>query len=366
MGLDMFKRDRLRACTQKFYFRQARCITFAAAGLSFFVAASSVAQTTDAGVVAAQSRDVSQHLVAYGQVEPISVVPVGAAQAGVLTGLNVRPGMHVRAGEELASLGGPEIRAMLLQGEADVRSAQSQLDAAEKSLSIQREQLPSHLTTRQAVHQAVSAVAQAQTGLDNAQSRLNAVRQMTTISAPTDGTVIALASADGALIAAGQPILTLQPSHGLWLRAMYYGADLGSIRIGMSAQFTPADGSNPVAVKVSSVPGTLVVGGGESIAMVPVHGRATWLNGESGTVTLNLPPHKMIVLPTRALVLNQGEWWVMVQTSHGTRPQQVIPGPVEGWDTAIKSGLAPGTKVVVNDAYLLFHSGIAEHFQIPD
>ncbi len=366
MGLDMFTTGPSRVCTQKSCFRQARCITLATAGLALFVAASSLAQITDAGVVAAQSRELSQHLMAYGQVEPISVVPVGAAQAGVLIGLSVRPGMHVRAGQELAHLSGPAIRALLLQGEANVRSAQSQLDTAEKSLAIQREQLPSHLTTRQAVHQAVSAVAQARTGLDNARSRLNAVRQMTTISAPTDGIVIALASADGELVGPNQPILTLQPSNGLWLRAMYYGADLTAIHAGMNGKFTPADGSEPIAVRVSSVPGMLAPGGGESIAMVPVHGKAAWLNGESGTVTLNLPRRKLVAIPTRALVLNQGKWWVMVQTPHGAHPQQVIPGPAEGWETAIKSGLAPGTKVVVVNAYLLFHSTIAEHFQIPE
>lgn len=359
----MFNQSRVR--TQRFHFGRLFRIAGAAA-LAFSPAVWTAAQTNNADVVTAQVRQVSRHLVAYGQVEPIRVVPVAAAEPGVVTGLKVRPGMHVRAGQELAHLTGPAIGALLDQREANVRSAQAQLDAAEKSLAIQKQQLPSHLTTRQAVHQAESAEAQARTGLDNAQSELTSLRQMMTVSAPTDGIVIALNSADGALVAADQPILTLQPGNGLWLRAMYYGADLAAIRVGMTGQFAPADGSKPISVRVSSVPGALTPGGGESIAMAPLNAKTAWLNGESGTVTLYMPPRSLVAVPTRALVLNQGKWWVMVHTPQGDHPQAVVPGPAEGWDTAIESGLAPGTTIVVNNAYLLFHSAISEQYQIPD
>jgi RND family efflux transporter MFP subunit len=323
-------------------------------------------QASDADAVAVQLHAVTPHLVAYAQVEPISILPVDAAETGVVEGLKVLPGTHVRGGEELARLSGPTIQTLLMQDEADVRSARSQLDASEKSLAIQRQQLPSHLTTRQAVHQAEASEAQAQTALDNAQSRLNAVRQLMTLSVPDDGIVLALNSTNGQLVTAGQTILTLQPANRVWLRATYYGIDLTAIRIGMTGRFIPADGSEPTSVRVSSVPGTLAAGGGESIALLPVHIRSPWLSGESGTVILDMPSRQLIAVPTRALVLNQGKWWVMVHTAKGYRRQAVVPGPTQGWDTFIESGLAPGMKVVVNNAYLLFHSSVAEQYQIPD
>ncbi len=341
-----------------------------AAGTALFAlatAAVSVAgQASDADAVAVQFRAVTPQLVAYAQVEPISVLPVDAAEAGVVEGLSVLPGVHVHAGEELARLSGPSIQTLLMQSEADVRSARSQLDATQKSLAIERQQLPSHLTTRQAVHQAEAAEAQAQTALDNAQSRLNAVRQLMTLSAPGDGVVLALNSTNGQLVSAGQTILTLQPTNRLWLRAVYYGADLNAIRVGTTGRFTPTDGSESIPVRVSSVPGTLAAGGGESIAVIPAEAKAAWLSGEAGTLTLDMPSRRLIGVPTRALVLNQGKWWVMVHTANGDRPQAVVPGPTEGWDTFIESGLAPGMQVVVNNAYLLFHSSISEQYQVPD
>lgn len=334
--------------------------------LCLFGAAATFAQTPDADFVTVETRPMTAHLAAYGQVEPISVVQVSAAQPGVIAGLAVRPGVRVRAGQALAHLSGPGVTSLVVQSESAVRSAQSQLAAAEKSLSIAQQQLPSHLTTRQAVQQAESAQAQARSALVNAQSRLDTVRELTTVSSPADGIVLQLNSADGALVSTGQPILTIQPGHGLWLVAQFYGSDLSAVRIGMTGQFQPADGANPVKVRVTSISGTLTPTGGESIAMEPVNARTIWLNGEAGTVSLDSASRQLVVVPTRALVLNQGKWWVMVHTAKGDHAQQVVPGPAQGWDTFIVSGLAPGAKVVVNNAYLLYHAGVSEQYQIPD
>lgn len=342
----------------------------AVAAVAFAIAAAAVCATgqssSDNDAVMAQVRAVTPHVVAYAQVEPISIVPVSAAEPGVIAGMKIVPGMHVRAGQELARLTGPTINALLLQSGADVRSARSQLEAAQKSLAIEQQQLPTHLTTRQAVHQAEAAEAQAQTTLDNARSHLEAVRQMTTVSAPADGVVLALNSADGALVSAGQAIVTLEPDNGLWLRANYYGADLNAIRVGMTGVFTPANGSAAVPVRVSSIPGTLSVGGAESVSLTPIKGKAALLSGQSGTVTLDLPSRQLVAVPTRALILNKGKWWVMLHTPTGDRAQEVVPGPAQGWDTLIERGLAPSAKVIVNNAYLLFHASIAEQYQIPD
>ena len=336
-----------------------------AAALPAFTAPA-FSQAADANAVAVQLHPLTPHLVAYGQVEPIQLVPVVAAETGVIEGLRVVPGAHVRAGQPLATLSGPTMRTLLLQSQADVRSARSTLDAARKSLAIQREQLPSHLTTRQAVQQAESAEAQAQTAFDNAQSRLNAARQLMTLTAPTSGLVLAVNSANGQLVSAGQPVVTLQPAAGLWLRANYYGSALTFIRVGMTGRFTPSDRGSPVAVRVCSIPGMLATGGGESVSLCPLHSGVSWLSGEAGTVRLDLPRQNLVTVPTRALVLNQGKWWVMVHTANGNQAQQVVPGPTQGWNTFIESGLAPGAQVIVNNAYLLFHASVTEQFEIPD
>lgn len=323
-------------------------------------------QSSPPNWVTVQARTMTPQLDSYAQVESIGALPVNAAEAGVVSGLNVVPGMKVRAGQALAQLSGPSIQSLLLQGEADLRSAKAQLDATQKSLAIQEEQLRVHLATRETLHQAQSAVAQAQAAFDNAQTRLATVQQMRTVTAPADGVVLARNSANGELVQAGQPVVTLQAAGSLWLTAVYYGRDLAAIHAGMTGRFTPSDGSPAIAVKISEVFAAMTIGGGETVAMRPVRAPAEWISGESGTVTLDAPSRLLPVVPTRALILNQGKWWVMVHMAKGDRAQEVQPGPAEGWDTFIVHGLAPGAQVVVNNAYLLFHAQITEQYQIPD
>ncbi|MGH9392779.1 MAG: efflux RND transporter periplasmic adaptor subunit [Terriglobales bacterium] len=303
---------------------------------------------------------------AYAQVQGIATLPVDAAESGVVADLDVLPGAEVRAGKVLARLAGPEIGAVLAQDEAAVRGAEAQVAAAEQALGVEREQLLTHLSTQQLVAQAESAQKQAQANLDNAQSRLETARQLTTVASPVAATVLTLNAATGELVSAGQPLLTLQPADRLWLEANYYGADLAAVRPGMRGNFVPADGSPPVPVKVSARLATAPHGGGQTIALLPAAPAAEWIFGESGTVTLEGRQRRLVTVPTRALVLDQGQWWVMVHTARGDRPQAVVPGPASDWNTVIESGLAPGTQVLVANAYLRFHAGIAHRYQLPD
>lgn len=326
-------------------------------------------QVSDTDTVTVRLRAVTPQLEAYAQVEPISLLRISAAESGVITGLRIVPGMRVAPGQVLAHLGGPALEAARSQSESEVRSAAAQLSAAQRSLAIEQLQLLSHLTTQSAVIQAEGTEAQAQSLLDSAQSRLRAIRQMMTLTAPAGGVVLALSAANGELASAGQVIATLQPDHRLWLRATYYGTDLSKIRAGTVGAFSSTEGSDPIAVKVVSVYAAIAAGGGESISLLPEKRSAplpALINGEAGTVTLKLPPRMLAAIPTRALILDRGSWWVMIHTPQGDRPQAVIPGPAEGWDTFIEQGVEPGAKIIVNNAYLLFHAGISQQYQPPD
>lgn len=320
----------------------------------------------DTHVVTVQAETVASRFEAYAQVEPIAVLPVRAVEAGTVAGLRIVPGTAVHAGQKLAVLGGPEIQALLARDQAAVNSARTDLLAARKTLTIQRQQLTSHLITRRVLLQAESAVAQAQAALDTAQARLRASRQTITLKAPSDGIVLAVDAADGERVAVGQPILTLQAAHRLWVKAAYYGSDAAAIRAGMTGEFSPADGGEAIPVMVDTVFGALSPDGGESVGLAATTPSPGWYNGESGTVTLKGPTRSLVAVPTRALILDQGHWWVLVHTSQGDQRQVVVPGPTRGWRTFIERGLEPGAEVVVENAYLEFHRGISKSYQPPD
>ena len=315
--------------------------------------------------VAAQIAAVTPHLEAYGQIEPGATLTISFPEAGYLAGL-VLPGAQVQAGQELAHLNGADIRSMLLRSQRECQTTRALLSRSRQFLAAQQRQLSLHRTTRQAVYEAERAVIRARTSVNEAQSQLRAVRQMITLRAPVAGTVLMINATNGELISASQPILTLQTPYRLWLNAAYYGADLSAIRAGMTGMFSPADGSGPVPVRVCAVSGLLTAGGGASIIMARGTPHSRWIDGEFGTVMLNLPQRLLVAVPTRSLILDQGEWWVMVRTPHGDRPKMVVPGPTRGWLTFLEQGLNPGAQVVVENAYLLFHRDISQRYQPPD
>lgn len=318
------------------------------------------------GIVTVKAETVSTRLIAYGRVVPIALARLRAAEPGVIAGLDVVPGQTVAAGEMLGRLTGPEVTARMAARRAAVAGAEATLRAAEQFLVAEREKRSAHLATRQAVSQAEAAVEDAKARLATATAALDTAKSDTALRAPASGTVVALAAADGERIAAGQTALTVEPEHHLWLKAVYYGSAAGQIRRGMSGTFTPADGSTPVRVKVVSVLSTMQPDGGVPAGLMSEGKSGHWVSGETGTVTLKGTPRSGVMVPTRALILDRGLWWVLVRTPRGDIRQTVTLGPSRGDHTLIEHGLEAGAEVVVANAYLEFHRNVSQRYQPPD
>ncbi|MDE2292677.1 MAG: hypothetical protein KGL53_11400 [Elusimicrobia bacterium] len=152
----------------------------------------------------------------------------------------------------------------------------------------------------------------------------------------------------------------------LWLKAAFYGADIAGVRAGMAGLFTPAGASKSVPVRVCAVFGLLRSDGGESVALAARSARPGWVNGLFGTVALDGPVRTLVSVPTRALILDRGRWWVVVRGAAGEAPREVAPGPTRGWDTYLESGLEPGERVVVANAYLEYNKNVAASYTPPD
>jgi RND family efflux transporter MFP subunit len=318
------------------------------------------------GWVTVQSRSVTAHITAYARVESIAQAPLQAAQTGQVDGLNVDPGQHIAAGVILGKLKGPEIKALLAQRLTAVDSDQAKLTVARQTLAITQKEGAAHLSTRKEVYKAQAAFVQAKAQLSAARTALQTARENTVLRAPATGTVMTLAVANGERVTAGQNILTLQPTDQLWLKATYYGAQAVAVGVGMPGRFIPADGSAPIPVRVARVVPLAKPDGGRPVALRARSKNVDWVSGEAGTVVLKGARHTAMVLPTRALLLDRSQWWVLVHTGNGDRRQRVTLGASRGHDTLITQGLIAGTQVVVDNAYLKFHRNFSQRFQPPD
>lgn len=324
------------------------------------------AARADGAFVAAESRPFPHRLQAFARVEPEALLPLRAQMPGVVAGLSVLPGDPVQVGQVLARLGGAPVEALLAKRRAALHSARARLEAAQHALAIQRRQEKAHLATRLAVDRDRAALADAEAAMETARSQLQATLQVQAIPSPVAGSVLALQATNGQRVARGEAIATIEPADRLWLHAVYYGADAGAVQVGMEGRFEPASGGPSVAVRVRSVAAALRPDAGRMVGLLPLHASPGWRSGESGTVTLEGASRTLTAVPTRALVLDGGRWWVLVHAVKGDRRQAVVPGPSRGGWTAITKGLQPGTPVVVEDAYLKFHRDLSSRYQPPD
>ncbi len=335
---------------------------FAACGLMLF----SISARADSGTVKSRAFTFTGHLKAYARVEPVSVLRLKAALTGVVNGLRLLPGETVQAGSIIARLGGPKIENLLAELRGAVHAAEAAEEEARKSLAIERRKQAEQLSTKKEVYLAEADLAEKRALLDNARSRLQATRNETILKSPVTASILTIDLAEGELARQGQTVLTMQPSGVLWLRGLIYGSEAASVHSGMKGVFSPAGGSAAIPVMVRTIIGAVQPDGALSIGMVAMAPAAGWRNGETGTVLLEGPKRTLTAVPTRALILDRGRWWVLVHTSRGNRRQEVTPGPSRGDSTLIEHGLKPGIEVVVENAYLEFHREFSKHYQPPD
>ncbi len=311
------------------------------------LAALALTAQAPAGWVTVQATRETPHLSGFAAVQPGTAVTIAAVQPGMLTSLAVVPGESVRPGQIIGRIGGPQIRAALA-------TAQGADNAAAQALAAEQGKLADHLSTK-------TAVAQAEAAADAASANLAAVRAAASLQCPVAGQVQSLQAAPGAFLQPGQTVAVVQPAAGAWVKAVLYGLPSAMLTPGMAASFIPANGAPAMPVTLRGVQDSQADGG-----LVVAFSGTGLQAGEAGTLSLALPPRQVLLVPSPALVLDDGRWWVMRHDATGDHAVPVVPGTAEGTQTPILSGLAAGDKVIVTDAALLYHRGIAAQYQPPD
>lgn len=307
-----------------------------------------------------QARATHRSYVFYARVESTQPLVLRAGATGTLAHFTVKPGNRVRRGEPLARLAGPTYDAALASAEAALTVATKSDALAYDNLRATQARYPL-LSDRAALDRAKMGVFDAQANLVQTRAKLKALTSHGRITAPVAGTVSAVLRGNGERVAPGDAILRIQPHDSLWLRGTVYGTTIKALQVGLHGVFRPAGGGGPIPVRMASlIPGTTSDGMG--IGMVPIQPHPHWFSGESGLVTLEGPAVHEPAVPSSALVLAHGHWWVVKKVKGGFKPVRVKRDFSRGGWTWIGSGLKSGAKVVVTNAYLIFHRTFAEQY----
>lgn len=299
---------------------------------------------------------------AWAQVVSLAPVVLRATVAARVAKVLVGPGQAVATGQPLVSLGGPILEGKLTAARARWQAAQNEFAAAQRTAASAERTYPA-VTDRSTLDAAEAALAAAQGDAAAARTALETLQAQQTLSSPGPAVVDTVNAVAGADVPAGTPIVSLLTHDSLWLRAEVFG-DV-SLPAATTARFVPADGGPAVQVhRVAELPARAP--DGARVLDFAAAGAAPWQAGETGELLWQASPRRAVVVPSQALVLNAGHWYVLVDVHGKVSAQAVTPGPARGTDVLITHGLRAGVPVVVRQAYALFHRDFSAQYAPPD
>ena len=231
-------------------------VVLAVAGAVFFQDGSG-AQTPTVITAPVTRATVTQTVLANGILKPARLVAVGAQVSGRITSVDVKLGQQVKAGDPIAQIDSVtqlnQLRtaeAQLANTRAQLKERQASLTLAERNLERQTTMLERRALAQTEVDSAVEQVAvlEAQIEALNAQIEQGEVAietaranvDYTRITAPIDGTVLAIVSQEGQTVNANQSaptIVILGQLDQMTVRAEISEADIVNIKPGQDVWF---------------------------------------------------------------------------------------------------------------------------------
>ena len=184
--------------------------------------------------------------------EQVSITP---QVSGSITALNVKDNQFVKAGEVLFRIDKTPYEIAVLNAEAQLARAQTDLSKANNEANRRRHLSQGYISAEDLdtaninvkAMQASVAVAQAQ--LEQAQWQ----REQTTVKAPVDGWVTNLSARTGNYATAGQPVVALVDSHSFYVVGYFEETKLRHIREGDTANIVLYSGNITLQGHVSSI-----------------------------------------------------------------------------------------------------------------
>lgn len=333
---------------------------------------------------------IEQTVLATGALEPVNLVSVGAQVSGQVTRLHVVLGQQVRRGQLIAEIDSAPQQNALRTAQAslnNVRAQGQQLQAglAQAQLTFQRQaEMRAADATSAADYEAADAAlksAQAQLSANQAQvasaevavqsARLNL--GYTRITAPIDGTVVAIVTREGQTVNANQAaptIVKLGDLSTMTVKAEISEADVIKVEPGQRVYFTVlGDGDrryNATLRTVEPAPESLETS--DTISSASSTSTAIYYNGlfdvpntdgrlrtfMTAQVSIVLAEAKdVLTIPAAALGARRsdGAYTIQVVDARGQAgPRAVRAGLNNGATVEIVSGLKVGERVVVGQS----------------
>ena len=334
---------------------------------------------------------ITRQVVATGTMEAVDLVSVGAQVSGQIKKLHVKLGQRVKKGELVAEIDSVSQlnqynadRANLVSRKADLVAKEANLRIAQTRFEREKALYKKSATSREAYEDAENTLALAKAELTQVQSQIKQTElaldtdrlnlSYTQITAPLNGTVVAVVVEEGQTVNANQTtptIVQIADLNKMENNIEISEGDIGVIREGMPLEFTVLSLNNKVfSAHITSLdPGLTTLSDGQygksssssgsassSSEAVYFYGKAVVDNPEGllrigmtteNTITVD-EVQNVITVPLIAVQTRRRHSYLEILTASGApEEREVQTGLSDGVRVEILSGVQEGEKVIL-------------------
>ena len=272
---------------------------------------------------------------------------LGFKQPGVIGSIRVREGEKIHAGQVLAVLDEIDAQSQLRTAKAALDRARRDSDRAARLVAEGALPMNQRDDARNQLEACEAQWLQAQDGV--ARTRL---------VAPVSGTVFQRLAEPGETLPVGNPVLVLDTTDHLVVKAGLTERELKRLKLGQDTLIVPEDGSPLLRGRVTSLGASPNAADGQyALEVTPDRGFLR----PGALVAIRFEKRERaksgVRVPFGALVHRQDQDFVFVVERNGSaeivKARPVALEKADGSGVLLRSGLAPGTRLVAEGAFFL-------------
>ena len=314
--------------------------------------APSVIDLSEQDLFRAESVELMRSLPFTGTLRAVHSATLKARVAGELSGLSVREGDHVRAGQLLAQVDATEARARLAQAEQQVHANRAQLAIAQRQQDNNQALVRQGFISSTAAQTSELNLETARANLQATQSLLEIARKAladTELRAPISGQVAARLAQDGERVPVDARVLEIVDTRVLEIEAALPPADALELRVGQPADWSVEGMGQSSRARVSRINPALQTGSRSLLTYLSVPAQAGLRQGLFVQGQIEVGHARAVAVPLSALRSDQPQPYLQLLQDGQVVHRKVVPGQpgqVSGEAMVAIDGLAPGTLVL--------------------
>ena len=328
-----------------------------ASAASAAAAAATAIEVAATDLAVAGPAELVQSLAVSGSLKAVQSAFVKARVGAEIRELTVREGDRVVAGQLIGRLDSTEFDWRLRQAEDQARSAEAQLQIAERTLANNRALVDQGFISKNALDNAVSSEAGARAALEAARATAELARKAvrdTEIRAPIAGLVAQRLAQPGERVSLDTRIVEIVDLSRIELEAAVTPEDVLAVRVGQVARVTLEGMAEPLAARVTRIAPSTQAGTRAVMTYLELAPHPALRQGLFARATIDLQRRTALVVPASTVRFDRARPYVLALENGVAVERPVTLGqrgeaPIDGRPEAaveIVDGLAAGTTVL--------------------